>query len=528
MKIVSVEQMQEIERSADALGLSYETMMQHAGRGIADWLLQHVSMTWGVVGLVGSGNNGGDTIIALTWLAKWGLRTAAFLVKDRGADPLLDEYHRQGGAVVDISSNENLDKFEASLLPGTVLVDGILGTGLKLPLSGSLFTVMVKLHKLTQKRTDLLRIAVDCPSGVDCNTGEVSEVTIPADQTLTMAAMKMGLLRHPARTYAGELHLIGIGIDDLSEHISADLPVMIDQSTIKGIFPNRSDHGHKGTFGTCLVLAGSPSYTGAAYLTGKSAYRAGCGLVNMAVTREVQHSLAGRLIEAVWTIMPNKDESFDLSGIETLQGILPAVDALVIGPGWGLNENNAQFLVSLLKRIPAQLPTLFDADGLKLLNRIDRWWTLLPEQSVLTPHPGEMAILTGLETDAIQSDRWEIAKDYAQRWGTTLILKGAVTVIASAGKEIFVNPVSDASLATAGSGDVLSGVIGGLMAQGIPALHASVLGTWLHGQAGQIAGVKQGTDISVTAMDILDRLPDAFLKAKEAGSDASLWFLLRI
>lgn len=517
MNIVSVEQMQEIESSANAAGLSYEAMMQHAGRGIADWLLQHVSMTRGVVGLVGSGNNGGDTLIALTWLAKWGLRTTAFLVKNRGADSLLDFYHRQGGAVVDISSNENLEILEASLIPGTVLLDGILGTGLKLPLSGSLFMVMVKLHKLTQKRSDVLIIAIDCPSGVDCNMGEVSEVTIAADHTLTMAAMKMGLLRHPARTYAGELHSIWIGITDLSEHINADLPVMIDQSTISEIFPDRSDHGHKGTFGTCLVLAGSPSYTGAAYLTGKSAYRAGCGLVNMAVTRDVQRCLAGRLIEAVWTIMPNIDGSYDPGGIDKLQAILPAVDALVVGPGWGLSENNAKFLESLLKRIPAQLPTLFDADGLKLLSHIDRWWTLLPEQSVLTPHPGEMAVLTGLEAQVIQSDRWGIAQAFAQRWNAILVLKGAVTVIASAGKEIYVNPVSDSSLATAGSGDVLSGVIGGLMAQGIPALHASVLGTWLHGQAGQIAGMKLGIDISVTALDIVDQLPEAFIRAKEAG-----------
>lgn len=517
MKIVSVEQMQAIERSADAAGLSFEAMMQNAGRGIADWISQYVPLKHGVIGLVGSGNNGGDTIIALTWLTKWGVRTIAFLVKQREDDPLLDDYLAHGGAVVDLSENNHLDVLEAALIPGGVVLDGILGTGFRLPLRGSLLDVMANTHKLLQNCLELLTIAVDCPSGVDCDTGEVADVTFAADHTLTMAAMKKGLLMHPARSLTGEFHSIGIGINDPTTYITDDLPVMIDDMLVSRLFPDRPSIGHKGTFGTCLVIAGSTPYTGAAYLTGKSAYRAGCGLVHMGVFKDVHASLSGRLIEAVWTVLPKIAGGFDKKGISILQSALAKANAIVIGPGWGLSDQNVAFLGGLLESIPSTTPLIIDADALKLLVNLGQWWSMLPDQVVLTPHSGEMSILTGLEVGEIQANRWAIAMEYASRWHVDLVLKGAMTVISSCGESLYVNPVSDAALATAGSGDVLTGFIGGLLAQSSPANQASILGVWIHAMAGQMAGKYLGTDLSVTAIDILNYLPEAIFKAKEAG-----------
>ena len=522
MKIVSVDQMLAIERSADSKGLSYDAMMHNAGKGIADWIYAHLDLKGGVIGLVGSGNNGGDTIIALSCLAKFGIRTMAFLVKQREDDPLIEIYESLGGAIIDISGNEHLNILEASLIPGVVVLDGILGTGLKLPLRGILYEVMANIHHQLKSRLDVLIIAVDCPSGVDCDTGAVSEVTLKADHTLTMAAMKQGLLIHPARSYAGDFHFIGIGIDDLSDHIDEDLPTLVDQALIHKLIPERPDNGHKGTFGTCLVVSGSEPYVGAAHLTGKAAYRAGCGLVHMAALREVHRSLSGRLIEAVWTILPDKDGAYDPKGLSAIEDALLKADSVVIGPGWGLGEYNSAFLESLLAKIPQKTPLLIDADGLKMLSTIENWKDLLPEQTVLTPHPGEMAVLTGLEIDKIQADRWNIAMNYAQAWHVNLVLKGAVTVIARPREEIYINPASNSALGTAGSGDVLSGVIGGLMAQGITAHSASVIGVYIHGLAGEIAGKNLLTDSSVTALDILNGLPQAFFKAKEAGIFTSL------
>jgi NAD(P)H-hydrate epimerase len=522
MKIVSVEQMRTIEKEADARGLSYRTMMENAGRRIADWVLQNLDVQKGVIGLIGSGNNGGDTIIALTWLAKWGIRTFAFLAKQREGDILLDEYRLHGGTVVDISKNENLDIFKAALTKNVIVLDGFLGTGFKLPLKGGLYNVMRNIHKLLKNRLDLLTIAVDCPSGVDCDTGETSESTLSAEHTLSLAAIKKGLLAHPARSFAGKLHLIDIGTGDPTVYIHEDLPVMIGTSLIESIFPERPDNGHKGTFGTCLVIAGSSSFVGAAYLTGKAAYRAGCGLVHMGVVRDVYNALAGKLIESVWTILPDIDGRFDPEHFSNLGSALENANAVVIGPGWGVCEINTIFLEKFLRSYSYSAPLLIDADALKLLINFDKWWTLLPDHVVLTPHPGEMSVLTGLTTSEIQANRWQIAREYADLWQVNLVLKGAMTVVAIPNHQTYINPVSEPALATAGSGDVLSGVIGGLTAQGLSPEHASILGVWLHSNAGEIAKAHYKTDMSVTALDVLYFLPDAIVKAKEAGKNTSL------
>lgn len=517
MKIVTVEQMQAIENSADARGLSYNQMMINAGTGVANWMMSNLPVQSGVVGLIGSGNNGGDALIALTLLSKKGVRTIGFLLKQRNDDPLIADYLNYGGEIIDISKGENLSYLSAFLDRGGIVLDGILGTGLKLPLRGQLYEVMARVSHLVDNVSRTSIIAVDCPSGVDCDTGEASDVAIKADHTLVMAAMKQGLLKHPARSLSGSFHLIEIGIENLKDHIDADLPIMIEKNLVRQFLPERPDEGHKGTFGTCLVIAGSTPYTGAAYLTGKAAYRAGCGLVHMAVLENVYQRLSSRLIEAVWTILPESGVLYDPQGAKQLMDVLQTVDSVVLGPGWGLGDGNAVFLANMLDLLPSDLPVLFDADGLKLLQRIDEWWTRVPEESVLTPHPGEMSTLTGLSIEEIQADRWNITRMYAKRWSVNLMLKGAITVIATPDGRLFINPFSDPALGTAGSGDVLSGLIGGLMAQGVEPLMATVSGAWLHAKAGEFASIRIGTDISVTAVDILENLPGAFVKANKVG-----------
>ncbi|MFN2302941.1 MAG: NAD(P)H-hydrate dehydratase [Anaerolineales bacterium] len=516
MKIVNVKQMQAIEKSANEAGLSYQKMMDNAGRGIAGWVMKHISTHRGVIGLIGSGNNGGDTLIALSTLALAGIRTIGFIVKQRAADPLMDSYRQLGGALINISEGRYLDVLNAALIPGVVILDGILGTGIRLPVRGKLQEVMGAISELLKNCPDTRKIAVDCPSAVDCDTGDVSEVSFPANETLCMAAIKQGLLKQPARSYAGNLHLIDIGIAKVSEYVSESLPEMIDADYAASYLPQRPDTGHKGTFGTCLIIAGTVPFTGAAYLTGKAAYRAGCGLVNIATIKQVHHCLSGRLIEAVWTILPESNGGYLPEGAKALVESLKKADALILGPGWGLHDENELFLSHLLAEIPPDLPTLIDADGLKLLSRLDYWWNCLPKKTILTPHPGEMAILTGLTIEDIQSNRWDITRKFAKQWRVSLILKGAVTVIGTADSDLFLNPVSDAALATAGSGDVLSGVIGGLLAQGLSAENAAILGTWLHSQAGIIAQNTMNTDRSVTAIDILQSVEKAFVKIKEA------------
>ena len=517
MKIVTVEQMVSIEKKANADGISYDTMMQNAGMGIANWVYKNFTINHSVIGLIGSGNNGGDTLIALAELNKRGIRTTAFLVKSRQNDDLVKHYVDIGGQVVDISENQNLEYLKAALIPGASVLDGILGTGTRLPIRGILADVMTEVSRILKNSPGTIKIAVDCPSGVDCDTGEVSQVTCQVDFTLCMAAIKQGLLKHPARSCAGDLQQISIGIEQYSEETNVGLPVMLTNSFVRSSLPVRPDNAHKGTFGTCLVVAGSAPYVGAAFLTGKAAYRSGCGLVNTACLPTIYDGLAGIFPETIWTILPDVDDSYELGGIPILQNSFLKADALVVGPGWGLSEENYVFLKDLLTAIPKNLPTVFDADGMKLLKQIDTWWNLVPKQTVLTPHPGEMALLTGLKISEIQKNRWEVAAEFAKKWHVTVILKGAVTVIAVPDGQIFINPSSNAALATAGSGDVLAGVIGGLLAQGSQVHLASICGVYLHALAGIGVSHELQNNVSVTAVDILDYVGSAISEIKKTG-----------
>ncbi len=512
MQIVTVAEMQALEKRANDSGISYQTMMQHAGCGVAAWVARHLETKRGVVGLAGSGNNGGDTLIALTDLASRGVRTMAFMVKPRSADEdLVSAYSAAGGQLIDLANGENMGTFAAALLPGTILLDGILGTGLKLPLRGALAKIMAEIKAAVRSRPDVVVVAVDCPSGVDCDTGDAAEQTLNAAHTLVMAAMKQGLLRHPARALSGNFHKIDIGIGPLDRYRTDNLPVMLDLDWVRSHLPVRPETGHKGTFGTCMVVAGSPAFTGAAYLAGKGAYRAGCGLVHMAVLPSVRQSLAGAFVEGVWTTLPERDGQFSPEAAQEVGNKLESVDSLILGPGWGISPQNEVFMERLLAVIPKELPTLFDADGLKMLAEIPQWWEKVPNSAILTPHPGEMAVLSGLSVGVIQANRWKIAREYSEKWGVVLLLKGAVTVISGPDGKQLLNPVSNSALAKAGSGDVLSGVIGGLLAQGsLNALHAAGIGAWVHGMAGVAARRRIGTARSVTAKDILGSVGEGF------------------
>ncbi len=511
MQVVSVKQMTEIESSANAGGISYEQMMRNAGNGMADWLFDNVDLRGGSIGLVGSGNNGGDTLIALTACASHGVRTMAFAVKARPEDdPLVSAYKGQGGNYLRMQELENFDVFDAAVTPQSLILDGILGTGLKLPVRGELRNVMAKIAGRLKKRPECLKIAVDCPSGVDCDTGNVSEVTFPADHTLCMAAIKQGLLKPPARDYCGVFHPIDIGIGSLRNHIDRDLPILVGEDLVRSILPARSSQGHKGTFGSVYVIAGTEAFTGAAFLAGKSAYRSGCGLVHLASTKDVHQHLSGVILEAVWTVLPDIHGAYDPKGLSLVAADLNNCDSLVIGPGWGQSDDQLYFLTGLLDIIPQNLPVLVDADALKLLSRIGRWWEKLPPSSILTPHPGEFAILTGLSVDAVQEDRWQMAEGYAKEWGVTVLLKGAISVLAAPDGALALFPFSDSALATAGSGDVLSGLIGGLMAQGLSPMASGVCGGWIHGKAGLAARTAQGQGFSVTALDMLDSISAGF------------------
>ena len=532
MKLVTVSQMQAIEKEADESGLTYDQMMENAGRGLADIILDLYAedVEPEVVGLVGPGNNGGDTLVAMSVLAANGWKARAYLVK-RKKDELVKRFMSAGGEI--LSGDNAFQQLAEAIDTADVLLDGVLGTGVNLPLKKEIAELLSEVNDILDGMEEApLIVAVDCPSGVDCDSGEVADETIGADLTVTMAAVKQGLLKLPAFEYAGDLEVVDI---DLPEDLPSlqDLKTEVaDPDSVAALLPERSLDSHKGTFGTALIAAGSVNYTGAALLGGEAAYRVGAGLVTMAIPASLHGTLAGRFPEATWVLLPHEMGVISSNGAEVLAKNFERASALLIGPGFGMENSTKEFIENVLegkysaKKTAQRIgfvrqemekteenqsklpPLILDADGLKLLAQIKDWSKKIPAPAILTPHPGEMSVLTGLSKEEIQENRQEIASKYAKEWGHVIVLKGAFTVIASPEGRMMIIPVASPALARAGTGDVLAGLIVGLRAQGLDPFDAAVAGAWIHAQAGLYAADDLGTTASVLAGDVLDSVSD--------------------
>ena len=534
MKLVTVPEMLAIEKEADANGLSYAEMMENAGSDLADVILELFGNDEELIaiGLVGPGNNGGDTLVALEHLANHGWNTRAYLVK-RKADEYVKRLEKAGGEILDAGQDESFVTLAAFIETSDLLLDGLLGTGIKLPLKKDVADLLAAVNDVLELLEEPpYVVAVDCPSGVDSDTGEAADECVPANITVTMAAVKQGLLKLPAFELLGDLVTVGIGLPEDLSALEAVKTEVADEMLVSGLLPERPLDAHKGTFGTALIAAGSSNYTGAALLSGEAAYRVGAGLVTMAIPAMLHSALAGLLPEATWSLLPHERGVIAREAAEVLKKNFERASALLVGPGFGTEETTQEFMRNLLtkettpKKSAGRIgflqeqgdkkeasagflpPMVIDADGLKLLAKIENWHKLLPSPAVLTPHPGEMAVLTGLTTEEIQNDRINIATKYTQEWGHVVVLKGAFTVIAAPNGDATVIPVASPALARAGTGDVLAGLIVGLMAQGLDAYDSAVAGAWVHAQAGLIAADAYGSTASVLAGDVLEAVPD--------------------
>jgi NAD(P)H-hydrate epimerase len=532
MKLVSVSQMQAIEKEADAGGLTYDQMMENAGQGLADIILNLYAgdSELEAVGLVGPGNNGGDTLVALSALAAGGWKARAYLVK-RKKDDLVKRFLEAGGEV--LSKENPFEQLVKAIETADVFLDGVFGTGIKLPLKKDVSELLAEINDVLNGLNESpLIIAVDCPSGVDCDTGEVAEEAIPADITVTMAAVKQGMLKLPAFEYIGELKVVNIGLpEDLPSFHDLQAEVA-DAEMVAGLLPERPLTSHKGTFGTALIAAGSVNYTGAVILAGEAAYRVGAGLVTLAVPAPLHGALAGRIPEATWVLLPHELGVISANAGEVLSKHFEKASALLLGPGFGTENATKEFIENILeerysaKKVAQRIgfvrqdsekkeennvklpPLVFDADALKLLAENKDWPQKIPAPAILTPHPGEMAVLTGLTKELIQESRQDLASQYAKTWGHVVVLKGAFTVVAAPDGRITVIPIASPALARAGTGDVLAGLIVGLRAQGMEPFEAAVAGAWIHAQAALYAADDLGTTASVLAGDVLDSVPD--------------------
>ena len=509
MKIVTIEQMRRLEEASAPAGVSTDTLMENAGLAVAREVRKSLGRVAGsrILVLVGPGNNGGDGLVAARHLRRWGAEVTAYLLLRRvEEDPKFQEALEAGVSSLSTSQDPDLNLFESELANSHLVIDAVLGTGRARPLGGALSEAMLRLSAAKSRRPSMTIVSLDLPTGMDADTGRIDTACPRADITLTFGYPKVGHFRSPGAEKRGRLEVLDIGIPKgLAHDINLEL---LTGEWVRSKLPARPPDGHKGTFGHVLVIAGSRNYVGAAYLAAQGAARVGPGLVTLASPQSIYPILASKLTEVIHLPLPDDEHGrFHPDGAEIVRENLHHYSTLLVGCGFGRSDGLAEFLRRLLiGETRPSLPVVIDADGLNNLSMLEDWWSCLKTPAVLTPHPGEMSTLTGVSVPDIQSRRIEAALEWASRWNTMVVLKGAYTVVASPGGMCHVNPFANPALASGGTGDVLTGVIAGLMAQGLSLEDASSCGVYLHGAAGEMVRDEMG-DTGTLAWDLLPALP---------------------
>ena len=554
MKVVTASQMTAIERASDRSGVSLDTLMENAGLAVAQAARGELGGAAGarVVILVGPGNNGADGLVVARHLRRWGADVVCCLLTPRPEhDPKLDLAFQYG---VEIVTAPGADTLERLLRRSRLVIDAVLGTGRSRPLTGPVREAMLllQLHSSNSSHSRSfnhsgssshsrhsrhsresgnppahpepvdgrpLLLALDLPTGLNPDTGEVDPACPHFDVTLALGYPKLGLLRFPGAERTGRLRVLDIGVPPgLPEERAVDVEMLTPQWVAPHL-PPRPVNSHKGTYGHALVVAGSRQYVGAAWLASQASVRTGAGLTTLASPESVYPIAAAKGAEAIHLPLPEDDSGrIHSSAVSVIRQSNRRFTALLAGCGMGWSEGTAEFLWLLLQETAnslSGLPFLVDADGLNNLSGIHHWHTQFNAPFVLTPHPGEMSTLTGIPVAHIQADREGVAREWADRWGVALVLKGAHTVIASPGEPVRIAPFANPGLATGGTGDVLSGVIVSLLAQGLAPHAAAVCGVHLHAAAGSDVTDRLGQS-GLAASDLLEALPPAIARLRRA------------
>ena len=509
--------MRRIEDACEAQGVPKDTLMEKAGLATAVIARNLIGGAAGrkIVVLVGPGNNGGDGLVAARFLAGWGASVTAWTTPTTKEEHPKTSQARNAGVSIRPITAESLDGLRNDLQSCHVVLDAVLGIGRSRPLEGLVREAMLLLRNVKDSRPSMRILALDVPTGMDADSGAVDPACPEADVTISYGFPKTGHYMFPGADCIGRLEVADLGIP---RGLSEDIPLeTLTSSWVAERLPARPTSGHKGTFGHALVVAGSRNYVGAAYLATQAAARSGAGLVTLASPQSVYPIAASKLTEAIHLPLPEDDDGrFHPDGADLLRERLGEYDSLIMGCGFGRSPGLVEFMGRLLLDDPGQpLPTIIDADGLNSLSQIPDWWERMNGPLLLTPHPGEMAALTDLTVAQVQADRTAVAREWSEKWGVTLALKGAFTAVASPGGVCRIAPFANPALASGGTGDVLTGVIGGLLAQGLTPEDAACCGVYIHGDAGEVVRRDVG-ETGALAGDLLDRIPRSIttIKAK--------------
>jgi len=515
MKVVDASTMRQLdERAIKGYGIPGVILMENAGRGVTDLILKGFPQVLGkkVAIFAGKGNNGGDGLVVARHLSNRGVKVAVYLLgrtTDIKGDARanLDIWKAMKGEVREILSSEDIKGYGSEIRHAGLIVDAIFGTGLLSSvegLYGEVIDFINSLHKPV--------VSIDVPSGLDASTGHILGHCIKAEVTATMALPKIGLLLYPGAGYAGRIEVIDIGMPKALLEADEIPWETLDSSLIKGLWRPRPGDCHKGSFRHLFVLAGSTGKTGAAAMTSLGAMRVGTGLVTLGIPRALNPIMEEKLTEVMTHPLP--DTPSGTIAEESLDSIMAFITpsspggtrwgAIAIGPGLMTQEGVKGVVLGLIERCP--LPMVIDADGINCLAGDRQLLKKAIAPIILTPHPGEMARLIASTPKEVQSDRIGVAGGFAKEYGVVLVLKGARTIVAEPGGRVFINPTGNPGMASAGTGDVLTGVIGGLVAQGYGPLDAARIGVYIHGLAGDEVANRKGM-VGMMATDILEQIP---------------------
>jgi len=510
MKLLTSDEMRSLDRKAmEKYGVPGLILMENAGRGAAEYFAGYFSdlRPGPALILCGKGNNGGDGYVIARHLENLGWRVRVLVLAEReniGGDARvnLEILHHGRADVVYAPDGKALARHLPRQNGFRLIVDALFGNGLSSEVRGHFAEAIAWINA-----SGLPVAAVDMPSGVHADSGAVLGCCVRAVCSATFAFPKVGQMLHPAASFGGEVRTVDIGMPKALMDSVADRCLFVDADEARALLPERPVAGHKGTFGHLLVAAGSVGKSGAAALTAQGGLRAGAGLVTLACPLPVHDILEVKLTEAMTVPLPDLDGALSLRAFEQLMALAEKKQVLALGPGLGTSEETSGLVRRLVRSCP--VPMVIDADG---LNALAGHAEVLEERSgqalVLTPHPGEMARLTGMTVAQIEADRSGVARDFAQRFNVVLVLKGARTLIAFPDGRIRVNGSGNPGMASGGMGDVLTGLIGGFMAQGLSGEKAAVLGVFIHGHAADRLAGAMG-HAGMVATDILAEIPIA-------------------
>lgn len=514
MKLISAAQMQNMDqRAIEDIGLLGALMMENAGRAAAIALKADAQGLFPgpVLVLAGAGNNGGDGYVVARILHGWGWQVRTLVLAEESrisgdAALMLRVLQRLGATVTFILEIDQL-RTQLDLCVPRLIVDALLGTGLNTEVRGFYLAALELVAQV-----DARVVALDLPSGVNASDGRMMGRALKADQTLSFHHGKIGHASRPGSDYVGDLKVLDIGIPyalDALAITAAEVSLLDSQSACQ-LLPERSDQGHKGSFGHLLVVAGAPGYTGAAALCSQAGLRSGAGLTTLFSPAQLYPVMAQKLTEVMTRSLTGPGDCLTGQHCQEIINFAARAQALVMGPGLGQQPETFEAVRQLLSQCPC--PLVLDADALNALVGA----TELLQHSrnfapILTPHPGEFSRLLGCSIAEIEADRFRLARQFALDYGVVLLLKGARTLIADPLGQVRINPTGNVGLATAGSGDVLTGLIGGLLAQGLNPFDAASLGAWLHGSAADLLAAQIGP-AGLMATDLLNEIPLARFK----------------